>query len=168
MELVCERLTGERANPDAFVSKDMQRGTELEPIAFSRYEALTGNLVRRTGFVRHGELLAGCSLDGDVDDMAGIIELKCPKTTTHGGYLRAGCVPKSYVPQITHNLWITGAAWCDFVSFDDRLPAGAQFFSVRVKRDQTAIDAYELMARQFLREVETECAAVAALSQAVA
>jgi hypothetical protein len=65
-KLVVERLTGE-PQEDGFDSEWMRRGRELEPRAFDEYEAATGNVVRRTGFLSHTELPVGCSLDGDVD-----------------------------------------------------------------------------------------------------
>lgn len=153
--LVCERLTGE-SQEDAFVSKDMQRGIDKESDAFAAYEALTGEMARPCGFLAHDTLMAGCSPDGDVGAFAGLLELKCPKAATHLRYLRAQAVPADYLPQITHNLWITGAAWCDFVSFDDRFPAEHQVFRVRVRAADLDLAGYETAARAFLAEVEQE------------
>ena len=163
LELVCARLTG-RADEGGYVSAEMQRGTDLEPAAFAAYEARTGQVVHRSGFLAHDEHLAGCSLDGHVGDVAGIVELKCPKTATHLRYLRDGRVPSDHLPQILHNLWITGAAWCDFVSFDDRLPEALQLFVVRVERDDAAIAEYERKALAFLAEVDNEYAALATMA----
>ena len=157
MRLCCERLTGQ-CQEDGFVNAAMQRGIDKEPDAFAAYEALTGNLAKPVGFVAHDVLSAGCSPDGQIDGWAGILELKAPKSATHLGYLRAGKVPSTYLPQITHNLWITGAAWCDFLSFDDRFPPALQVFHVRVKRSELDLAAYELTARLFLSEVEREVA----------
>jgi hypothetical protein len=154
-QLVVERLTGQ-LQEDAFVSKDMQRGTDLEPAARDAYERATGHFVQATGFLSSTEYLAGCSLDGHIGDFEGILELKCPKSATHLRYLRAGVVPSDYVPQITHNLWVSGARWCDFVSYDDRFPEALRLFRVRVERDASAIAAYEVKALAFLAEVEAE------------
>lgn len=156
IRLVCERLTGQ-SQEDVFVSKEMQRGIDREADAFAAYEGQTGNLVKRVGFLAHDTLAAGCSPDGQVSNYTGIVELKVPKSATHLRYIRAGVVPSDYVPQITHNLWITGAQWCDFASFDDRFPPSLRLFVVRVPRVQVDIDAYELMARTFLNEVDAEC-----------
>jgi hypothetical protein len=152
-----ERLTG-RPQEDGYCNAEMQRGIDLEPVAFAAYEAATGCVVRRTGFLQHPELMAGCSLDGDIDDFAGVLELKCPKSATHLRYLRGGIVPPDHLPQIVHNLWITGAQWADFVSFDDRFPPELHTFRVRVPRDEAHIASYELQVRQFLREVDAEIA----------
>jgi hypothetical protein len=167
LRLVCERLTGQPQD-DSFVNDAMQRGLDLEPAARGAYEALTGNVVRSTGFLVHPTLSAGCSLDGDVDDFAGIVELKCPKSSTHLEYLRGGVVPARHIPQITHNLWISGAAWCDFLSYDDRFPEPLQTFYVRVFRNDADIAAYELLVRQFLSEVEAEVESIRGLAAKVA
>jgi putative phage-type endonuclease len=167
MQLVCERLTGQ-PQEDGFVNAAMQRGIDLEPKAFAAYEALTGAVAVRTGFLAHTSLLAGCSLDGHVDGFTGIVEIKCPKSATHLRYLRDGLVPKDYLPQITHNLWITGAAYCDFLSFDDRFPPEMQVFYVRVFAKDCDVPAYETQALKFLAEVETEVNAIKTMTKGVA
>lgn len=168
MQLVCERLTGQ-PQEDGFINAAMQRGIELEPKAFAAYEALTGSVAVRTGFLRHNTILAGCSLDGHVDNFAGIVEIKCPKSATHLKYWRGpGKAPEDYIPQITHNLWITGAQWCDFLSFDDRFPENLQTFLVRVTRDEVDIDGYEKKALAFLAEVEAETLAIKTQTEGVA
>jgi putative phage-type endonuclease len=159
MQLVCERLT-QSLQEDGFINAAMQRGIDCEPLAFAAYEAETGQVVQRSGFCAHNTLAIGCSLDGHIEDFEGILECKCPKSATHLRYLKAGVVPADYLPQITHNLWVTGAQWCDFVSFDDRFPAALSFFRVRVNRDEKAIDEYAAKAIAFLAEVQTECEAV--------
>lgn len=160
MQLVCERLTGQ-PQEDGFINAVMQRGIDLEPKAFAAYEALTGSVAVRTGFLAHTAHLAGCSLDGHIDGFTGIVEIKCPKSATHLKYWRGkGEPPSDYLPQITHNLWITGAQWCDFLSFDDRFPEEMQTFLVRVKREDLDMAAYEAAALKFLAEVETEVNAI--------
>lgn len=159
LQLVCERLTG-TLQEDGFVNAAMQRGIDLEPQAFAAYEALTGEVARRTGFLAHNALMVGCSLDGDVNDFAGIVELKCPKSATHLKYLRDNVLPKEHEPQVTHNLWVTGAEWCDFLSFDDRFPPALQVFRVRVYRKDVDLKAYEDEALKFLGEVQRDYDAI--------
>jgi hypothetical protein len=166
-QLVVERLTGQ-PQEDTYVNAVMQWGIDHEADAFAAYEAYSGNLVRRTGFLAHTDLMVGCSLDGDVDDFAGIVEIKCPKSATHYGYLKAGAVPSNHLPQIQHSLWVTGADWCDFVSFDPRMPAHLRLFVARVPRVDLDILAYEKCAQKFLAEVDAECASLSALALAVA
>ena len=152
-QLLCERLTGMPAD-DIFITKEMQWGTDQEPFARMAYEAKTGIIVRETGFLRCDDVMAGASVDGDVDNFAGIVEFKCPKTKTHLGWMDNGEVPAEHLPQITCNLWISGAGWCDFVSYDPRLPAGIQLFVKRVRREDVDIPGFESAALQFLREVD--------------
>jgi predicted phage-related endonuclease len=162
LRLVCERLTGV-SQEDVFVSPAMQRGIDKEADAFAAYEAHTGHLVQRVGFLAHDTLMAGCSPDGLIGDV-GIVELKCPKSATHLKYLRAKEIPTDYLFQVVHNLWITGAEWCDFVSFDDRFPRDLQLLCVRYARVPAEIDTYELMARTFLSEVDAELESVRGLA----
>jgi hypothetical protein len=159
LRLVCERLTG-LPQEDCFVNAAMQRGIDKEADAIAAYEALTGNLLLTSGFLLHDELMAGCSLDGHVDNFAGIVEVKAPKSATHLRYLRDGRAPAEHLPQITHNLWISGAAWCDFLSWDDRFPPPLQTMLVRVERDDVDIVGYARKAVAFLEEVDREYAAV--------
>lgn len=167
MSLVVERLTGE-AQEDGFVSADMKRGAEIEPDALCAYELATDAVVQPVGFLRHPSLLAGCSPDGQVNDYAGIVEIKCPRSANHVGYWRSGAVPSEHMHQITHNLWITGAAWCDFVSFDPRMPEGLRLFVRRVRREDVDLKAYELVVRMFLAECDKELDEMKALAASVA
>lgn len=155
LRLVCERLTGRAEDDDTFITKELQRGIALESTAAAAYEAATGQIVRWSGFLSGNDLRVGCSLDGHVGDpIVGIIEIKCPKATTHLGYIQNGGVPEDYLPQATHNLWVSGAQWCDFVSFDDRLPEPLQLFICRIERKNVDIAEYEAKALAFLADVD--------------
>jgi hypothetical protein len=165
VQLVVERLTGV-PQEDGYINGAMQRGIECEPLARAAYEARTGSMVQTTGFLAHTELLAGCSLDGQVDDFTGIVELKCPKSATHLRWLKAGEVPPEHRPQLLHHLWITGAQWADFLSFDDRFPAALQTFLIRLPRVEIEILAYEKTVLKFLVEVDAELATIGAVKVA--
>ena len=155
VQLVLERVTG-KSQENGYQSAAMTQGIEREVDACALYEALTGDVLTPTGFVAHTELLAGCSLDGHVGDFEGLIEVKSPIAATHLEYLTTDVIPGDYLKQIQHNLWITGAGWCDWLSFNPDFPAPLRAKLVRVERDNAAIKAYELLARVFLREVDTE------------
>ena len=165
LTLAVERLTGRPSDP-GFCSPEMQRGIELEPLAIAAYETRTGNLATPVGFCEHDDLAAGCSPDGLVGE-DGSVSVKCPKSATHLGYLKAQTVPSDYLAQMRHELWITGRQWVDFVSFDDRMPDGLQLWMQRVHRVEADIAAYELLARAFLREIDTEVAAIRAMAEGV-
>ncbi len=152
--LVLEQITGV-SQEDGWQTREMGRGIELEPMALAYYEAETGLFTRRCGFLAHPDLMAGCSPDAQVAGYTGIVEVKCPNSATHLEYLR-GTVPGDYLKQCQHNLWISGAAWCDFVSFDPRFPAGAQIKITRLTMDEAQRAAYNLLVRLFLTEVERE------------
>lgn len=163
--LVCERVTGRSAD-NSRTSEAMRYGAEREPDAFRAYAAASGLIPKRVGFVEHDELMAGCSPDGQVANWTGLIELKCPDMTTHLEYVTAGVIPEEYRPQLMHNLWVTGAEWADFVSFDDRFPPDLKLFRRRLTRADVDIPAYELAVRLFLSEVERDVAKVQALRSA--
>jgi predicted phage-related endonuclease len=165
VQLVLERITG-RCQEAAYVSPAMQQGTDREPDAAALYEAVTGEFLTRTGFLRHDALMAGCSLDGHVGDFEGIIEIKSPQPAAHLDYLKSGVIPGDYLRQITHNLWISGAQWCDWLSFNPDFPEPLRVRLVRVERDEAAIDAYVEQALTFLGEVEREVDAVKTMADA--
>jgi hypothetical protein len=152
--LVAERLTGIPQRSD-YQNAAMTWGEAHEAEAIAAYEAETGTLVQSVGFVEHDELAAGCSPDGFVGD-DGAISVKCPETATHCGYLRTQAEPKEHEAQNTHELWLTGRKWIDFVSYDPRLPERLRLVIIRVTRTPELLQAYELAARLFLTEVERE------------
>lgn len=166
-QLAIERIVGQ-PQEDGYINAEMQRGIDKEPNAIAMWEAETGLIARRTGFLSMNEFKAGCSLDGDVDNFDGLLEVKCPKSAVHVAYLRAARLPPEYVPQATHNMWVTGASRIHFVSFDDRLPEGLQFFHVVVERAElrTEIEAYEQEVTRFLAEVDAEVKALEKLRRA--
>lgn len=148
IQLLCERLTGKKE--ETFESDAMRWGIEQEPFARIAYEAQTGQIVQEVGFIVHNDLMAGCSPDGIVDD--GQIEIKCPNTATHVETLMTG-MPLKHIPQIQFQMWITGRPWCDFVSYDPRLPDNMSLYVERIPRDESYIQALEVAVRQFLAEL---------------
>ena len=160
--LIAERLTGDCLE-EGYQSAPMRWGAGMEPEGIAAYEAVTGAMVGRVGFLAHTEVMAGCSPDGYVDGFKGIVELKCPNTSTHLGYIRTDGTSQ-YLPQIMHNMWIAEAEWCDFVSFDPRLPENMRLFVKRFHRDKLDIVGYEISARAFLTEVEHELKALESLN----
>ena len=150
MELVVQRLTNKVG--ESFTNAAMEWGTEQEPFARMAYEAHTGTFVKEEGFVDHPTIEGfGCSPDGIVGE--GLIEIKAPNTANHIETVLENKVPSKYIPQMQCQMACTGAKWCDFVSFDPRVPEDLQLFVVRVERDQEYIDAMEVEVKQFLSEV---------------
>ena len=158
VDLCLELITG-TVPEDGYKSPEMIWGTEQEPYARLAYEMLSGLDVEESGFVYLADgTKAGCSVDGFVTDAGrrGVNEFKCPKSKTHWNYILAGKAPADYMPQMVHNMWITGAEFCDFMSFDPRMPEGLQTFLVRVERDEAAIQAHAAGVMEFLNSVEAE------------
>ena len=152
LQLVTERLT--QKPTEMFTNAAMRWGMETEPYARSIYEAMTGGLVGLEGFVDHPTIqMAGASPDGLVG-RDGLIEIKCPESRTHVEYLCSGKPPTDYVRQMQFQMACTGRDWCDFMSFDPRLPENLQVLIVRVERDQKLIAEIEEGVVEFLKTVD--------------
>jgi putative phage-type endonuclease len=153
-QLVCERLTGQKG--ESFTNAAMQHGTETEPLARAAYEARHDVLVDEVGFVSHPTIeMSGASPDGLVGD-DGLIEIKCPNTATHIETLLSESVPNKYYTQMQFQIACTGRKWCDFLSFDNRLPTELQMFVKRVPRDEMYIKLIEDEIVKFLAELDTK------------
>jgi len=155
-QLVCERLTGQKG--ESFSNAAMQHGTDTEPLARAAYEALQDVLVDEVGFVPHPSIImAGASPDGLVGE-DGLIEIKCPNTATHIETLLSESLPNKYYTQMQFQIACTGRKWCDFVSFDNRLPTELQMFVKRVPRDDVYIRLIEDEVVKFLNELDIKIA----------
>jgi putative phage-type endonuclease len=155
-QLVTERLTGTVA--DSFSNAAMQWGTDHEPQARAMYELETGNTVMEIGFAIHPTIeMSGASPDGLVGD-DGLVEIKCPNSATHIATLLGGKPDGKYVKQMQWQMACTGRAWCDFVSFDPRLPDAMQMTIIRVDRCAETIAEMEAEVTAFLAEVENTVA----------
>lgn len=153
MQIIAERITGLVA--DSFSSEAMEWGVEQEQYARLRYQAETGRIVDEAEFYTHPFIKwLGASPDGLLNDTGGLLEIKCPKTHTHLGYLLDKKAPAAYINQMQTQMWVTGRAWCDFVSYDPRVPEHLQLFVVRVDRDDALIDKMGIEVNKFLMEVE--------------
>jgi putative phage-type endonuclease len=153
MQLVTERITG--LVSDSFTSAAIEWGVEQEKYARMRYEAETGCMVDEAEFCTHPTIKwLGASPDGFVTGTNSVIEIKCPNSVTHLGYRLDNKPPATYVNQMQCQMWVTGSDWCDFVSYDPRVPDHLQYFMVRVARDDALIAKMEVEVVQFLSEVQ--------------
>jgi putative phage-type endonuclease len=151
-QLVCERMTNTVA--ESYSNSAMQWGTETEPLARAAYEAHTDVLVDEVAMITHPTIEAsGASPDGLVGD-DGMLEIKAPQTNTHIDTLLSQSVPGKYNPQMQWQMACTGRQWCDFVSFDPRLPTELQLFVKRVPRDNAYIQMLEEEVKKFLVELD--------------
>lgn len=150
-EIISECLTGRAA--EHYVMPAMEWGIETEPVARAAYEMRCDIESGPGGFAIHDEISRfGASPDGLIGD-DGVLEIKCPTTATHVEYIVAGVTPEEYQPQMLAEMACTGRQWCDFVSFDPRLPKKLQLFVRRFPRDEQRIAAMEAEVLKFLEEV---------------
>lgn len=154
LQVATERLTGEWQGPN-YQSAEMIWGTEQEPFAKARYEAVTGDLITACGYIAHPDhWFAGASPDGLLGQ-DGCIETKCPKSTTHVEYLRDRKLPAKYRPQVQGQMWCAGKTFAHFVSYDPRMPEHLQLLIVPVERDDVYIAKLQTAVLEFNAEVES-------------
>jgi putative phage-type endonuclease len=152
MTLLCQRLTGQVE--EGFSSAAMQRGTDLEPIARSAYEVDKGVMVQECGFMPCPMIeMAGASPDGLVGD-DGLTEIKCPNTAQHVEFLRTGKIDNGYQLQMMFQMMCTGRKWCDFVSYDDRMPEALQYKCQRLEYSETVAADIHAEVTAFLKELD--------------
>ena len=150
-QLVCERMTGKPA--ESYSNAAMQHGTDTEPFARAAYEAKADILVTEVGFITHPWItMSGASPDGLAGD--GLVEIKCPNTATHIATLLDQKVAEKYITQMMWQMACTERPWCDFVSFDPRMPAKHQLFIKRINFDKQLVDSLENSVIQFLGDVD--------------
>jgi putative phage-type endonuclease len=153
-QLICERMTGMVA--ESYTNAAMQWGTETEPLARAAYESYADVLVDEVGYIAHPRIdHAGASPDGYVG-LFGLLEIKSPQSNTHIDTLITEQVPTKYITQMQWQMVCTGRAWCDFVSFDPRLPSGLQMFVKRVEFDAEYAATLEIEVVKFLAELDTK------------
>lgn len=151
-QLIAERLTGSVA--ESFTSAAMQWGTDTEPDAASAYAFFQGVDPQPCGFFTHPAIaMSGASPDRLIGD-DGLIEIKCPNTATHIATLISGNVPGAYHLQMQWQMACTGRQWCDFVSYDPRMPDEMRLFVRRVERCPVTIADTEREVRVFLGEID--------------
>lgn len=157
-ELVAERLTG--AAGERFVNTAMQWGTDTEPFARAAYEFRYDVTCGPAAFVKHPTIeWAGASPDGFVGD-DGLVEFKCPNTATHIETLLGGGIPEKYVLQMRWQMACAARSWCDFASFDPRLPEHMRLSVKRVEVDMAEQRRIEKEVAQFISEIDDTLAAL--------
>lgn len=157
-ELIAERLTN--VSTEHYQNAAMQWGTDTEPHARAAYSFYADADVVEVGFIEHPAIRqSGASPDGLIGE-DGLLELKCPNTATHIDTLLGEAIPDKYIKQMQFQMACTGRKWCDFVSYDPRLPGSMQLFVQRVKRDDVLIAELERQIVEFLREIDGKVAAL--------
>lgn len=151
-KLICERLTG--VPMETYTSQAMQWGLDTEPQAKAAYEFQTDSTIESVGYIPHPHIEhSGASPDGLIG-ADGLVEIKCPNTATHIETLLSKKVPDKYIIQMLWQMACTGRKWCDYVSFDPRLPENLQLFIKRVPRDDSRIEELSNEVNWFLEEMD--------------
>lgn len=151
-ELIAERLTGAKA--EKFTNAAMLHGTEQEPVARTMYEFMRDVTVTEVGVVLHDKIDMACASPDGLVGEDGLVEIKCPNTATHIETLRGGSIDGKYIKQMQWQMACTGRLWCDYVSFDPRMPGDMQVHIQRVPRDGVMIVDLEREVVAFLAEVD--------------
>lgn len=150
-QLVTERLTGRPA--ESYSNAAMQWGIDTEPQARAAYAIQRGDVPVEIGFIDHPRIeMTGASPDGLVG-FDGMIEIKCPNTATHLATLDGAAIDRKYLYQMQWQMACAEREWCDFVSFDPRLPPAMQLHIQRVERDADLLTELESNVTEFLAEV---------------
>lgn len=152
LQLAVERLTGV-PQLDDFQNRHTRRGHEEEPMARIAVEQRHSIMFHESGFLRHTGKMIGVSLDGHTKNFSAMLELKCPKSTTHMGYLQAGKLPAAYRWQVVHGLYVSGAERCLFASYDARMPEGLELFTTWVYAKDLPLEEYDRALDGFLLSV---------------
>lgn len=152
MELLCQRLTGRQE--ESYQNAAMVRGTELEPVARAAYEIDTGLWVEEVGLVDHPEIVGFAASPDGLVGADGLLEIKCPNTATHVEFLRTGKIDDRYQWQMIAQMACTNRNWCDFVSYDDRLPEQLQYKRQRFELDPVRHDRMLAEIVNFLTELD--------------
>lgn len=153
-KLIAERLTGCVA--ESYSNAAMEWGAATEGEAKSTYEFYTDTVVSPVGFVPHPSIaMSGASPDGYIGT-EGILEVKCPNTSTHIDTLLGQAVPSKYILQMQWQMACTGRLWGDFVSFDPRMPEEMRLFIQRVQRDEGRIKEISACVVDFLEEIDAK------------
>lgn len=151
IEILAERMTGDIL--EKFVNAAMQWGLDQEGFAKATYEAATGRIVTDVGFIDHPDIeFCGASPDGFVGE--GLIEIKCPTTLTHLGWVLDGNIPAEHIPQMSLQCAVTKRDWVDFVSYDPRVAVPQQLFVRRFTCTKEQVEEVEKEAKLFLSEVD--------------
>lgn len=151
-QLICERMTGQKE--ESYINAAMQHGIDTEAEARQAYELETFQAVIECGFyIAPGIEQSGASPDGLIGD-DGLIEIKCMNTANHIETLLSGNIDNRYILQMQWQMYCTGRKWCDFVSYDNRLPGTLRLFIKRVERDEKMIQEIKEEVDKFIEELD--------------
>ncbi len=147
--LLAERIVGHAIQSDS--NQWMDRGHDLEAEAVKSYEFVRDVETQKVGFITDDTGLIGCSPDRLVGEDR-ILEIKCPKHTTHVGYMLSGKVEDDYFPQLQGQLWITGRTSVDIVSYHPEIRSVV----LTVERDEKYINLLACAVGAFVEQMNIQ------------
>jgi putative phage-type endonuclease len=163
-DLIIERLTGQPA--PQYLNAAMQWGIDQEAAARAAYEFLTNSTVTECGLFAHPNIpYTHASPDGLVGE-EGLVEIKCPNTAQHIDTLLGSAIEHRYIVQMQWQMACTGRQWCDYVSFDPRLPMPLHIHVQRIGRNDKIIEELEREVITFLAELDARLAKLQRISVA--
>lgn len=157
-KLAGERITGEVGQVWTG-NAHTERGHAMEPEARDLYAFMRDTQPQQIGFMRRGPV--GCSPDSLIGD-DGLLEVKTKLPHLQIELLEAGELPGEHKAQVQGQLWVTGRAFVDFVSYWPRLP----IFIKRIERDEKYIAELSAAVREFLSELDEVTARISAMREA--
>lgn len=156
---LCERLIGFYTDsPNTFA---MENGAVLEREARGWYAFERDANVSEVGLCLTDDGRVGASPDGLAGD-DGLLEIKCFQPDNALRTLLTGEVPKDYTVQIQTQLWVTGRAWVDFISYSRQFPA----LVVRVEPDAKMQESIRLAVELFYEKFDPLLARITAMKDA--
>lgn len=153
-KLVVERLTGQQE--EGFTNAAMQWGIDNEDDARRAYSAACGAFVEEMGLAPHPTIQGThASPDGLVGE-DGLVEIKCPNSSTHIDTIKTDKIAKRYLYQMQWQMACLDRQWCDFVSYDPRMPENLRLYVRRVERDDALLAEISEKVIAFLQGVQDD------------
>lgn len=118
-EILAAKSEDFELDESVYISNDMQRGTELEPIALQNTSEYTGIKFINVGWLQceENELL-GISPDGISECFKYMVEIKCPGSKRHLQTIKSNEIPLDNIHQCIHaftvNPFLEKIFFCSF------------------------------------------------------
>jgi len=146
--LASERLHGKRLEADGFISKDMQRGIDLEDTAIALFEKETFIPVSSGGFWEYSDWV-GDSPDGNIKD--GTLEVKVVKYNTIEKYHLSGKMPNEYKWQCENHLLCSDSDTGFFFAYNELYKPFLLEYGINTELRDQMLERFE-MAEKLVNE----------------
>ena len=153
-ELLAERLTG--FSVPHVVTEAMEHGLEYEDEAVDVFvERFPKYDVRLSRLYEHPTIPNfGATPDREIDH-DGLLEVKCPTSTTYLEWVLAGKIPEKHKPQMCAQLLCSRKKWVGFIAYDPRIrDEGRRLFMRKYEPTTEELRRVEDYAVRFLTELD--------------